>query len=213
MKDNAMYRIIAVDHDFVSFTDESLSLPQTPMPVSHDIKISPPVLGTPDASKKRMAPIVLVTNPRDARFAIPKHEPIKRVLTSTHIRLLIWSAVGVNASGITINIDGKHTLTGNTDGATYKGTTDIWKNITDPKAVNHLPLWTIPWKPEMFNDGRDHRMTVTVSDKGGLTTIKTIIFRIDGQQATSEDMGSGTGGKVAGMNFNSLVRIIFLARL
>jgi hypothetical protein len=31
-------------------------------------------------------PVVLITNPKDARFIIPKHEPLGRMQKSTHIR-------------------------------------------------------------------------------------------------------------------------------
>jgi hypothetical protein len=53
------YRILAVDHDLLSFTDV----------------------------KYGEWPVVLITNPKDAQFISPK-EPTNRIINSTHIRLL-----------------------------------------------------------------------------------------------------------------------------
>ncbi|CAG0923849.1 unnamed protein product [Notodromas monacha] len=36
-------------------------------------------------------PIVLVTNPKDARYLLPLHEPLDLMRTSTHIRVLVFS--------------------------------------------------------------------------------------------------------------------------
>ena len=62
-KENRKFRIVAVDHDIVSFTDATY--PQKP--------------------------IILVTNPTDARYALPEKEPIFRGRNSTHIRFLVFS--------------------------------------------------------------------------------------------------------------------------
>ena len=60
------YRILAVDHDMLSFVDKTY--PEMP--------------------------VILMTNPKDARFIVPEQEPTDRMLLSTHIRYdfyLIWS--------------------------------------------------------------------------------------------------------------------------
>ncbi|XP_023933430.1 transmembrane protein 62 [Lingula anatina] len=62
-KDNRMYRVVAMDHDLMSFTD-----------VHFDTW-----------------PIILVTNPKDALYTLPDREPTGRMLKSTHIRLLVFS--------------------------------------------------------------------------------------------------------------------------
>ena len=56
--ENRFYRILAVDHDLLSFID-----------VKHNDW-----------------PVILITNPKPATFMIPKHEPISRIRNSTHIR-------------------------------------------------------------------------------------------------------------------------------
>ena len=62
-KVNRRYRIIAIDHDLLSFTD------------TYYMKW----------------PVILVTNPKDVRFSAPLVEPLSRMEYSTHIRLLIFS--------------------------------------------------------------------------------------------------------------------------
>ena len=52
------YRIFAIDHGFLSFVDVRFE----------------------------KWPVVLITNPKDAQFFIPDHEPIHRIKRSTHIR-------------------------------------------------------------------------------------------------------------------------------
>lgn len=63
IKDHKMFRIVAVDHDVISFGDFGID----------------------------EAPFVLVTNPSDARFLIPAHEDVRLALRSSHIRVLIFS--------------------------------------------------------------------------------------------------------------------------
>ena len=52
------FRLLAVDHDILSFVDTSL----------------------------HKWPLVLITNPVDAEFKVPEREPLGRILHSTHIR-------------------------------------------------------------------------------------------------------------------------------
>ena len=52
------YRIVAIDHDIVSFVDT--------------------IYGN--------LPVILITNPKDARFLVPQREPYWRIKRSTHIR-------------------------------------------------------------------------------------------------------------------------------
>ncbi|XP_078591294.1 transmembrane protein 62-like isoform X5 [Branchiostoma floridae x Branchiostoma japonicum] len=60
---NRRYRLLAADHDMLSFVDVKLG----------------------------EWPVVLVTNPKHAMFATPSHEPLGRIRHSTHIRLLAFS--------------------------------------------------------------------------------------------------------------------------
>jgi len=55
---NRKYRILAVDHDMLSYADADFG----------------------------EWPIVIVTNPKRAREMMPLHEPISRISKSTHIR-------------------------------------------------------------------------------------------------------------------------------
>src|SRR3954468_19711372 len=80
MKDHAIYRIIAVDHDMISFRDLSVPIPD--MPAAYP---SAMVDGLTDFElPKRLAqdPIVMVTNPKDARFLISGREPVSRIRQS-----------------------------------------------------------------------------------------------------------------------------------
>ncbi|CAH1262147.1 TMEM62 [Branchiostoma lanceolatum] len=60
---NRRYRLLAADHDMLSFVDVKLG----------------------------EWPVVLVTNPKHAMFATPSHEPLGRIRHSTHIRVLAFS--------------------------------------------------------------------------------------------------------------------------
>ena len=55
---NRAFRIVAIDHDLMSFVDTFL----------HDW------------------PVILITNPKPATYMIPNHEPIARIANSTHVR-------------------------------------------------------------------------------------------------------------------------------
>lgn len=62
-KDNRRYRIFAFDHDLFSFADL--------------------IFGE--------WPVVLITNPKSLLYSSAKHEPLERLLHSTHIRVLAFS--------------------------------------------------------------------------------------------------------------------------
>lgn len=62
-KDNRVYRLLAIDHGFLSFID-----------IQH-----------------RHWPVVLVTNPKDALFFNPSKENLDVIKNSTHIRILAFS--------------------------------------------------------------------------------------------------------------------------
>ena len=57
-KNNRKVRLLAVDHDVISFIDVPLN----------------------------DWPIVLITSPKAATYMVPKHEAISRLRNSTHIR-------------------------------------------------------------------------------------------------------------------------------
>uniref|UniRef100_A0A452TYE7 Transmembrane protein 62 n=1 Tax=Ursus maritimus TaxID=29073 RepID=A0A452TYE7_URSMA len=77
-KDNRRYRIFAFDHDLFSFADL--------------------VFGE--------WPVVLITNPKSLLYSCARHEPLERLLHSTHIRVLAFSLSSVTS--VTVKIDGVH---------------------------------------------------------------------------------------------------------
>ncbi|KAJ2751007.1 hypothetical protein IWQ56_006946, partial [Coemansia nantahalensis] len=98
MKQHAVYRVYAVDHDLVSFVDVVLPLPAIPLPnpARLDVHVDRPV---------PHPPIVLVTSPKDARYLLPRHEPLGNMRATSVIRMLVWTDQPV--ARIEIAIDGK----------------------------------------------------------------------------------------------------------
>lgn len=75
------YRLLAIDHDLLSFTDTRLD----------------------------HWPLVLITNPKDAHFVVPSREPTKHMLHSTHIRFLAFSPDTITT--VTVWVDGERLTT------------------------------------------------------------------------------------------------------
>uniref|UniRef100_A0AAV2JI22 Transmembrane protein 62 n=1 Tax=Knipowitschia caucasica TaxID=637954 RepID=A0AAV2JI22_KNICA len=75
--DNRRFRVVALDHDLLSFSDVTFDL----------------------------WPVVVITNPKDAQYVHPGLEPLERIGKSTHIRLLVFSDVPV--SSVLVRVDGK----------------------------------------------------------------------------------------------------------
>ncbi|KAI9353896.1 hypothetical protein BDR26DRAFT_849416 [Obelidium mucronatum] len=212
MKDNGLYRIVAVDHDFIAVSDQVLSIAGgVPKRVSHDIKTGPLPFPVPDDVAHPREPLILITNPRDARFATPTHEPIHKILTSTHIRLLIYSfsqsKTPIHPSNITISIDGTQI----TSTSEYKGSSKPWSSIQAiNETQNHLPLYVAKWDPQHWNDGNDHLLQVVAVDEAGYGATKTIVFRVDGYRAKSHGMESGVGGYIIAAHFENLLKGLFV---
>lgn len=62
-KDNRIFRVLAVDHDLLSFVDAELG----------------------------EWPLILITNPKHSLFLASHHEPTETIQHSTHIRILVFS--------------------------------------------------------------------------------------------------------------------------
>ncbi|XP_064426633.1 transmembrane protein 62 isoform X7 [Mirounga angustirostris] len=109
-KDNRRYRIFAFDHDLFSFADL--------------------VFGE--------WPVVLITNPKSLLYSCARHEPLKRLLHSTHIRVLAFSLSSITS--VTVTIDGVHL----------------------GQAI-HLsgPIFILKWNPRNYSN-RTHNIEVTV---------------------------------------------------
>ncbi|KAI8813646.1 hypothetical protein BJ742DRAFT_704781 [Cladochytrium replicatum] len=216
IKNHGVFRIMAVDHDLVSFTDVVLQLPRLPLPARFDISKNPSSvdihMDKPVPSHR--PPIVLITNPKNSQFALPTHEPSHRLLRSTHIRILVWPSLEVTFRNVEIWIDGKR----HQHEAIYTGTGGQWdpmlrsrmgrKALNDTNAFSrtttadgdetaveseYIPLWVARWNPGDFDDGREHLVTVNATDENGLVGSASHIFRVDGQQS---NMQSSTGKNI-----------------
>uniref|UniRef100_A0A7N5ZU19 Calcineurin-like phosphoesterase domain-containing protein n=1 Tax=Anabas testudineus TaxID=64144 RepID=A0A7N5ZU19_ANATE len=75
--DNRRYRVLAFDHDLLSFSD----------------------------LRFEQWPAVLITNPKDAQYQHPGVEPLGRIRRSTHIRILAFSEAPITA--VHVSIDGE----------------------------------------------------------------------------------------------------------
>ncbi|XP_071354794.1 transmembrane protein 62 isoform X2 [Trachinotus anak] len=75
--DNRRYRVLAFDHDLLSFSD----------------------------LRFERWPAVLITNPKEAQYLHPGQEPLGRIRRSTHIRLLAFSEAPITA--VHVSVDGE----------------------------------------------------------------------------------------------------------
>ncbi|KAM4542627.1 transmembrane protein 62 isoform 2-T2 [Odontesthes bonariensis] len=75
--DNRRYRVLALDHDLMSFSD----------------------------LRFERWPAVLITNPKDAQYLHPGVEPLGRIRRSTHVRILAFSEAPITA--VHVSIDGE----------------------------------------------------------------------------------------------------------
>ncbi|KAJ3090389.1 Transmembrane protein 62 [Quaeritorhiza haematococci] len=203
MKQNALYRIMVVDHDLISFTDQALQLPELPL------RTGLPTLATDtpqhlDHPKlKNQNPVIVITNPKDNRFLIPKHEPVGRIKTSTHIRILVWTNAEIKS--IDIEIDGiRHR-----EIVEFRGKGRPWLSFRDVEVGAedggdaHLPLWVSRWAPSDYDDGKEHVMVVHVRDVDGNEAYARSVFRVDGLRTTPLEAGAGEW--IMSASFGSLV--------
>ncbi|PFX23311.1 Transmembrane protein 62 [Stylophora pistillata] len=129
----ASYRVMAIDHDIFSFVDVRLN----------------------------KWPVVLITNPKDAHYIMPSHEPLGRIRKSTHIRFLAFSPVPIVSA--TVEIDGK----------------PLSLQVTHVKGA----LYACRWDPEDFSSGI-HSITVRVQDSDGRSSERKQLFSVDGSRPT-----------------------------
>ncbi|XP_057199107.1 transmembrane protein 62 [Triplophysa rosa] len=116
---NRRYRILAFDHDLLSFSD----------------------------LKFEDWPAVLITNPKDAQYLHPGVEPLDRIRSSTHIRVLAFSESQITA--VYVSVDGD----------------------TLGKAVRaEGPLYVLLWDPSLYSTGL-HTISVKVEDSAGRSKI------------------------------------------
>lgn len=127
-KKHRKYRIMAFDHDMLSFSDVQFG----------------------------EWPVILITNPKSARFLAPGHEPDQKMVHSSHIRLLIFSPSIIRY--VKVEIDEVP--------------------LGSAKAVDGGPLFVLPWKPERYTSGL-HVITVRVKDGAGRFGTTTQEFSLD----------------------------------
>lgn len=112
-KDNRMYRIAAIDHGIFSFTDQ----------------------------RHNTWPVILVTNPKHARYVIPGREPLDLVPDSTFIRILVFSDVDIEM--VKVSFD-----------------KISWEKCRHIEG----PLYVCKWLPHLFKNGL-HNIYIFASDE------------------------------------------------
>ncbi|KAG0314209.1 Transmembrane protein 62 [Dissophora globulifera] len=232
MKQNGVYRIMVVDNDMISFTDVSMPMTTIPSAMIPGFKDESSVeeLDVQDSEagadaegqnsneikeKKRPAlgprlptnPVIVVSNPKDSRYLIPKHEPVGRIGQSTHIRFLAWTDNRVPDGEhdyvrkdikIEIRIDGKL----HEQPARFAGT----KAEDQTEDEEFLPLYVSEWSPQDFNDGKDHDMDIKIVDRFGRVGSSRTVFRVDGQRS---EMHGGFGEWVMHFNVALMLKTLF----
>uniref|UniRef100_A0A663MP28 Transmembrane protein 62 n=1 Tax=Athene cunicularia TaxID=194338 RepID=A0A663MP28_ATHCN len=107
---NRRYRILAFDHDLLSFADLNFE----------------------------EWPVVLITNPKSFLYSSSAHEPLVKILYSTHIRILAFSPSVIIS--VKVHIDGVH--------------------LGNAHQVSG-PLYVLKWSPQNYSEGF-HHIDVTV---------------------------------------------------
>uniref|UniRef100_A0A803W3S0 Transmembrane protein 62 n=1 Tax=Ficedula albicollis TaxID=59894 RepID=A0A803W3S0_FICAL len=125
--DNRRYRILAFDHDLLSFADINFE----------------------------EWPVVLITNPKSFLYSSSTHEPLVKILYSTHIRILAFSPSVIVS--VKVYIDGVHL--GN---------------------AHHVsgPLYVLKWSPQNYSEGF-HHIDVTVQDASGRIGTRGHLFGME----------------------------------
>ncbi|XP_054828429.1 transmembrane protein 62 [Eublepharis macularius] len=126
-KDNRKFRILAFDHDLFSFADLDFET----------------------------WPVVLVTNPKPLLYSSSAHEPLQRILNSTHIRILAFSPSPIKF--VKVSIDGIH--------------------LGDALHVSG-PLYVLQWSPQSYSQGF-HQINVTVQDASDKSTTQLHTFAME----------------------------------
>lgn len=187
LKDHGTYRIVAVDHDLISFVDAELpldeirSLPNPePLPLDDQGHVQwPEKISTP--------PIILITNPKDGRYALLEKEPLKRIRKSSHIRFLIFSEQEPEDLQVSIFVDDRrHPFR-----VEFVGTRE-------------MPLWVSSWEPNDFYDLETHSLRVEVATKDGQKASSTVQFRIDEKKL---EINGGFGEWIISAHMSSLVKL------
>uniref|UniRef100_A0A8C0US45 Transmembrane protein 62 n=1 Tax=Cyanistes caeruleus TaxID=156563 RepID=A0A8C0US45_CYACU len=125
--DNRRYRILAFDHDLFSFADLNFE----------------------------EWPVVLITNPKSFLYSSSAHEPLVKILYSTHIRILAFSPSVI--SSVKVYIDGVY--------------------LGNAHQVSG-PLYVLKWSPQNYREGF-HQIDVTVQDVSGRIGTRGHLFGME----------------------------------
>ncbi|KAM9015872.1 transmembrane protein 62 isoform 2-T2 [Ara ararauna] len=125
--DNRRYRILAFDHDLLSFADLTFE----------------------------EWPVVLITNPKSFLYSSSAHEPLDKILYSTHIRILAFSPSVITS--IKVYIDGVY--------------------LGNAHQVSG-PLYVLKWSPQNYSEGF-HHIDATVQDASGRISTRSHIFAME----------------------------------
>lgn len=128
-----IFRLAAVDHGLFSFTDV----------------------------KFPTWPLILITNPKDAKFSMPKLEPLNLIAKSSHIRTLVFSTSAIVS--VEAALDGGD-----------------WTHMVSVSP--NSPLYVLPWTPGTYKEGI-HTLTVRASDSAGQESTTVIEFSLDGSKS------------------------------
>ncbi|XP_045625746.1 transmembrane protein 62 [Procambarus clarkii] len=130
-KDGRVFRVAAIDHGLFSFTD-----------VKH---------GT--------WPIILVTNPKHALYAMKHHEPLHLIQESTYIRVLLWSLSPIAVARVRVD------------------DSSFWLTLSHVEG----PLFVAKWNPDRYTVGL-HMLKVFARDSSGQETTLVQPFSLDDSQ-------------------------------
>ncbi|XP_050831490.1 transmembrane protein 62 isoform X3 [Serinus canaria] len=125
--DNRRYRILAFDHDLLSFADLNFE----------------------------EWPVVLITNPKSFLYSSSTHEPLVKILYSTHIRILAFSPSVIIS--VKVYIDGVY--------------------LGNAYQVSG-PLYVLKWSPQNYSEGF-HHIDVTVQDASGRIGTRGHLFGME----------------------------------
>lgn len=100
-------------------------------------------------------PVALMTNPKTAEHSMPKYEPVDRIKTSTHMRVIAFS--DSNITKVEVAIDNE-----------------------SPIEMLHVegPLYVLPWNPNLYSNGL-HKARISVVDAEGKNTSYVQTFSMD----------------------------------
>lgn len=111
-------------------------------------------------------PLILITNPKDHKFSMPKLENLNLIATSTHIRVLVFSTSSI--ASVTASIDAGD-----------------WVPM-EPSAHNS-PLYVLRWTPSDFKNGL-HTLHIKAVDASGQQSDIQREFSLDGSKSDFKNL-------------------------